>query len=604
MEAAHDRVAVLVLLARGRAEQGLGLGLRGRCEREEGDVRRHEVARLHLGEIGVHDRPVIARVVVEIEHPLELQLVRRCVEGGLEGRRRAAFLGAVRLVDDHREAGTRELGQGRDVRPRVEKCLDGDHDNLPLLAKGLDELGALGAVRDGVAPLVAADHDDLARHLGELGDGLLYVLVERQPVGDHHDAREYLLAVSAAEPREVVRGPGDGLGLAGAGRVLDEVAAPRPVLARVGQDLPLRVELVVAREDLGRRLAPAARRILPVLDLLEYEAVEDGQPVVALKDGIPEVVGPVLALGRVRVASAAVAPQVERKEAGLRRLAREGAEVRTHPHLVLGDGEVDHGAPLVHEQRVLPAAVGFYRPALVGVLVDRVTHGLGELGLDLAGGDRDAVDEQGEVERLASGGLVVDLVHEAQDVGVVALPRPGHAFVVWVSRHALDGLVPRHLEALAQREDGAVPLETLHQGAPQLVGPAGALLAAHLVELLGRCGFEPGDEVVEDQRVVRVEARVVGREFPALVAEACDLAGDVALEGVLLVDLAAAAVLDGGLGPTCVTHVNSCHGYASVQSILPVTAWWMMDFRYSPSFSMSFSWRETASSMAAQRSSR
>ena len=143
VEAAHDRVAVLVLLARRRAEEGLGLGLGGRGEREEGDVRRHEVARLHLGEVGVHDRPVVARVVVEVEHPLELQLVRRRVEGGLEGRRRAALLGAVRLVDDHREAGAVELGQHRDVRPGVEERLDGDHDDLPLLAQGLDELGAL-----------------------------------------------------------------------------------------------------------------------------------------------------------------------------------------------------------------------------------------------------------------------------------------------------------------------------------------------------------------------------------------------------------------------------------------------------------------------------
>lgn len=67
----------------------------------------------------------------------------------------------------------------------------------------------------------------------------------------------------------------------------------------------------------------------------------------------------------------------------------------------------------------------------------------------------------------------------------------------------------RHLEALAQREDGAVPLETLHQGALQLVGPAGALLSAHLVELLRRGGLEPGDEVVEHECVVRVEPRIV-----------------------------------------------------------------------------------------------
>ena len=63
--------------------------------------------------------------------------------------------------------------------------------------------------------------------------------------------------------------------------------------------------------------------------------------------------GPVLALRRVRVARPAVASQVEREEAGPRRLAREGAEVRAHPDLVLGDGEV---APLLY------MSSGFFLP--------------------------------------------------------------------------------------------------------------------------------------------------------------------------------------------------------------------------------------------------
>lgn len=590
VEAAHDLVALVVLLAGRRAEEGLGLRLGRRGEGEERHVRRHQVARLHLREVRVHDVLVVGGVV-EVEHRLELELVRRGVERGLEGGCRAALLRAVGLVYDDREACARELRQGRDVRPGVEERLDRDDDDLPLLAQRLDELGALRGVRDGAALLVAADHDDLAGDLGELGDRLLDVLVEGEPVGHHHDAREHLLAVVAAQAGEVVRAPGYGLGLSRAGGMLDEVASSRPVLAGVGQDLPLGVELVVAREDLRGALAPAPRRVLPVLDLLEDEPVEDGEPVVPLQDRVPEVVGPVLALGGVGVARAAVPAEVEREEAGLGLLAREGAEVRAHPHLVLRHREMDGRPPLVHEQRVLPAAVGLHRLALLGVLVDRVLHRLGQLGLDLAGRHRDAVDEQGEVDRLPASGLVVDLVHEAQDVGVVALPRAGDPLVVGIARHALDGLVSRHLEPFSEREDRSVLLQALDQGAPQMLFPAGALLPPHLLELLGSGLLQVGDEVVEEERIVGVEPGIVRGDDPARALEARDLAGYVALEGGFLVDLAGVALRFG-------------HGYPSVQSILPVTAWWMIDFRYSSSLSMSCSWRAIASLMAAHRSSR
>ena len=57
-------------------------------------------------------------------------------------------------------------------------------------------------------------------------------------------------ASSLLQADQLVRQPGDGVRLAAAGRVLDQVALARAVRLRVGQQLPHHVELVVAREDL------------------------------------------------------------------------------------------------------------------------------------------------------------------------------------------------------------------------------------------------------------------------------------------------------------------------------------------------------------------
>lgn len=184
----------------------------------------------------------------------------------------------------------------------------------------------------------------------------------------------------------------------------------------------------------------------------------------------------------------------------------------------------------------------------------------------------------------------MDLMHEAQDVRIVALARAGDALVVGVAGHALDRLEACHREALTQGEDGSFCLEILHKRPAELAFPAGALLAAHLVELLRLGPLKPDDEIVEDECVARVEARIVGRHLPAVACQLCHLARDVPLEERLLVDLAAQdRVLDAF--PLTTVHVGFtvAHFVASVQSILPVTAWWIRDLRYSLSFSMSCS---------------
>ena len=91
--------------------------------------------------------------------------------------------------------------------------------------------------------------------LGVLPDGVLYLPVEDEPVCDDDDRVEHG-SVVPLKADELVSQPSDGVALAAARRVLDQVAAPRPVLRGVGEQSAHHVELVVARPHL-RPLLPA-----------------------------------------------------------------------------------------------------------------------------------------------------------------------------------------------------------------------------------------------------------------------------------------------------------------------------------------------------------
>ena len=98
---------------------------------------------------------------------------------------------------------------------------------------------------------------DRRAHLHELLDGLLDLVVEDAPVGDDDDRIEDPPCCPAPlHTDELVRQPGDGVRLAAARRVLDQVAPAHAVRAHVGQGLTHHAQLVVAREDLRALLLP------------------------------------------------------------------------------------------------------------------------------------------------------------------------------------------------------------------------------------------------------------------------------------------------------------------------------------------------------------
>ena len=138
--------------------------------------------------------------------------------------------------------------------------------------------------------------------LGELPDRVADLLVEEASVGDDDDGVEHPCVV-LPESDQLVGEPGDGVGLPAAGRMLDEISLPGAVPARIGQEPPHHVELVVARPDL---LLPLLARLL-ILGLNDLRIVlQDVGQSVAGEQARPEIVG--LEAVRIRRVAGAVVP--------------------------------------------------------------------------------------------------------------------------------------------------------------------------------------------------------------------------------------------------------------------------------------------------------
>ena len=141
-------------------------------------------------------------------------------------------------------------------RPRCSLPISSEDERELLHRRDDDLLAALDEAAQ-VAGAVGVSHR--GADLGELPDGVVNLLVQNAPVGDHDDGIEDRRVV-LPQVDQLARQPGDGVALAAARRVLDQVAPPRPVRPGVGQQAAHHVELVVARPDL--RLAAPARLVV------------------------------------------------------------------------------------------------------------------------------------------------------------------------------------------------------------------------------------------------------------------------------------------------------------------------------------------------------
>ena len=416
----------------------------------------------------------------------------------------------MRLVGDHREAlalGRRQLAH---LVERAGKGLQRAHHDL--LAGG-ERLGQLLAL----ARALALHHRNHALGALEAHDGFLQLVVEHGAVRHHHHRVEDLAVVRVVQVGQEVRGPRDRVGLARAGRVLDQVLVARPVAAHRGDDGAGGVELVVARED-GVHELPGV--VLPRHDV----AAEDLQPRVARPHRFPQVVGGV-ALQVGWVARSAGVALVEGQEHGI-----EAVELRRHAHRRVAQRKVHQRALRKGQQRLDRVAARHARRSVLAVLQHGVFHRLGVVGLDLAGRHRDAVHEQPEVDAVLVVQRIAQLAHHAQAVGgVLRLQLGVHRQRGLELRRRDRPPQPQHLEALAQHVQRAVVGQRAAQALAHHLARVGAVGLLDARPGLGLRRLDPAHHVVGEQRQRAVVARRVGRVVQP--AGGSEVVADLVFEG-------------------------------------------------------------------------
>jgi hypothetical protein len=127
----------------------------------------------------------------------------------------------------------------------------------------------------------------------EVEDGFLQLRIEHGAVAHDQHAVEQLAVLRVMQVGEKVRCPGNRVGLARAGRMLNQIALARPFVEHVGHQGARRGELVIARKD--DRL-----RLLLVIALADEVAVHDVEPALACPHFLPQVGrGKTFGVGRV-----------------------------------------------------------------------------------------------------------------------------------------------------------------------------------------------------------------------------------------------------------------------------------------------------------------
>ena len=327
------------------AEDGEGLVLGRRGEGEEAQVRL-PAALGHAAEQLLHVLEAFFRrpPLGLLAQPLAAQHLLE-IGGGL------AALRAVRLVDDHGAAPRRQRAAAACA------ALLGHLEQLPrderkLLQRGDDHRHRV-LQRLGQLPRALVDLLHHAALVLELVDRVLQLLVEHHPVGHHDHAVEDPLILGVVQRRQSMRQPADGVALAAARRVLDEIVVADALAPGRVHQRAHGLKLVVAREDHRLLLDLAALVVALLLDLEMDEPRQQVEEAVPLQDLLPQIGRAIGAPRRVgRVAGAAVAPFVEGQE-----VRRRACQPRGHEHRFGVHGEMDQRAPLELEDRLARVAV-------------------------------------------------------------------------------------------------------------------------------------------------------------------------------------------------------------------------------------------------------
>ena len=199
------------------------------------------------------------------------------------------------------------------------------------------------------------------------------------------------------------------------------------------------------------------------------------------------------------------------------------------------DGEVDQG-PAREAEQWLGGLAFRLRSAVEAVLVDGVADALGEVRLELDGGNRDAVEEEDQVEAVLVVQRVADLPHDAEAVGLVV----GEDVLVQAHRGLEAGELERLLQAeefdaIAEHIEGPALVELGTEAVEERRLGLAAVILREGLPGLGLSRLEPGDDVrrVESALAV-VELGVVRRVEPVVDLEVLEVDLLVQAHGPLL----------------------------------------------------------------------
>ena len=411
----------------------------------------------------------------------------------LEIGSRLAALRAVRLVDDD---GAPPGGErARTGRPAFLGHLEQlARDEWEFLQRGDDHRHR---VFERLGELSRAFVDSLhdAERVFELVDRVLELLIEHDAIGDHDHAVEDPRVGGIVQGREPMRQPTYGVALAAARGMLDEVVVPHAVAAcRVHQHAH-RFELVVAGEDHGLRLDPAAPLVASLVCLQVDEAGEEVEQAVTLQHFFPQVrcpVGPARGIGRVPGGSGATPVEGEK----VRRRARQAGR---HEYRLGVHGKMHQRAALECEDRLARVAVLLVLPACI---LDPLAR---ERILQLQRGHWNAVQAQRDIERLLGVWREMELAGQSQAIRGIA----GCEFWIQLVRRLEVRRMKRStiaLEPVSQRRERTVGVHPLAQIAEDLLA---RLVAVQRLQLapLRRLGLaDEGEDPVGEDRTLAVEA--------------------------------------------------------------------------------------------------
>lgn len=206
-----------------------------------------------------------------------------------------------------------------------------------------------------------------------------------------------------------------------------------------------------------------------------------------------------------------------------------------HHDFALAHREMHQGTAGESQQRFHQTALGGWVP-VEAVLIDGIPYALGEIRFQFGGGHGNAIDEQHQVQRIlwvVRG--VTHLAHHAQAVGGVGL-LDGRVdaqcrFELHQGKRLLDA---EYFHTPAQHLQGALLVQAFAHPLGQNLGQAGPMCLGERLPTIGLGGFNPAQQVGQEQRILPVV--VGGIAFGVEPAVLAQVLADGGFEMVFLVD--------------------------------------------------------------------